>query len=196
MVHHPVRPRPLSSPPRTGVNLNPRQLQLPGPHRHHLLPQLLHPAPAELVHLGSGSLPRTMVLNNGKTSSVGEWAARINVDSDLVNGLWYMATPPLSTGCAWNSKSSSTAVNFAFFPLFHSTWTMRFVVMADKNLRSRDDIIATSPLRICPRVFFSPRYGGAVLKKRSNVRSKVFIWGYVRHLDPRQLNMASRGSST
>ena len=52
VVHRPVRLRPLSSPPQTGVNLNPRQLQLPGPHRHHLLLQLLYPAPAEPVHLG------------------------------------------------------------------------------------------------------------------------------------------------
>ena len=52
VVHRPVRPRPLSRPPQTGVKLNPRQLRLPGPHRHHLLQQLLHPAPAEPMHLG------------------------------------------------------------------------------------------------------------------------------------------------
>ena len=52
VFHRPLRPRPLSSPPQTGVNLNARQLQLLGPHRHHLLLQLLHPAPAEPVHLG------------------------------------------------------------------------------------------------------------------------------------------------
>ena len=51
VVHHLVRPRPLSNPPHAGVNLNPRQLKLPGPHRHHLLPQLLRPAPGEPVHL-------------------------------------------------------------------------------------------------------------------------------------------------
>ena len=110
-----------------------------------------------------------MVLNNRETSSVGERAARVNVESDLVNSLWYRATPQLSSGYPGNFKSSGTAGSAAFFQLFHSTWTMRFVVMANRNLRSRDDIIATSPLRICPRVFFSPRFGGAMLKNTSNV---------------------------
>ena len=95
-----------------------------------------------------------MVLNNRETSSVGERAARVYVESETVNSLWYKATPPLSSGCPGNFKSSRTAVNAAFFPLIHSTWTMRFVVKANRNLRSRDDMIATSPLRICPRVFF------------------------------------------
>ena len=68
-----------------------------------------------------------MVLNNHKTSFVGKRAALVNVERDLVNSLWYRASLPLSTGCARNFKSSGTAVIAAFFPLFHGTWTMRFV---------------------------------------------------------------------
>ena len=33
-----------------------------------------------------------MVLNNRETSSVGERAVRVNVESDLVNSLWYRGT--------------------------------------------------------------------------------------------------------
>ena len=129
-----------------------------------------------------------MVLNNSETSSVGERAARVNVESDLVNCLWYKATPPRSSHCPENLESSGTPVNAAFFQC-----AMQHGPCGSLQLLTY--IVATSQLRMCPRVFLSPSFGGAMLKNRFNLRSKVFVWGYARYLDLRRLNMASMGSS-